>query len=148
MSSETTPKAKRAPRVTENADFVAMMQRQIRALETRAADDPAMLAQVIMLSQRLNEVANVVIAKSASTYKINPFKAPSMMEIARMLGMTKQSASDRRKIGDRILADRMAEAAGLGTFADAKRERAARERAAEHAAATMPEYLTRRHAQV
>lgn len=127
------------PRVTENDDFIAMMQRMIRALERRAIDDPSVLAQVIMLAQRLAEIPNVVIATSAVRYSNNPMAAPSAGEIARLLGMTKQSASDRRKIGDRILTDR-----ALGEVPMSQRERAARTRAARHAEDTLASWLERR----
>jgi hypothetical protein len=137
-----TPKAPKVKRTVENDEFIAMMQRQIRALEIRAIDDPAILAHVLLLAQQLNEITNVVIAKSADTFAVDPFKAPSMMEIARLLGMKKQSASDRRKVGQRIIADRLA-LAGLGNFTAARRERAARAAAAKHAAETMPEYTGR-----
>lgn len=126
----------------ENDEFVAMMQRMIRALERRAINDPAMLAQVLVLAQQLNEITNVVISQSADAYAIDPYKAPSMMEIARLLGMAKQSASDRRKVGQRIIAARLA-LAGLADFSQARRERAAREAAAKHAAEAMPEYTGR-----
>jgi translation initiation factor 6 (eIF-6) len=134
--------ATKEKRTIENDEYVAMMQRMIRSLERRAINDPSMLAQVLLLVQQLNEVTNVVIAESADAYAIDPFKAPSMMEIARMLGIKKQSASDRRKVGQRILAGRLA-AAGLGNFTQARRERAARKAAAQHAAETMPEYTAR-----
>jgi hypothetical protein len=126
----------------ENDKYMAMMQRMVRALERRAIDDPAMLAQVLVLAQQLNEITNVVIATSADAYRADPFKAPSMMEIARMLGMTKQSASDRRKIGDRIIGERLA-MLGVTGMTQARRERNARQAAAKHAAETMPTYTGR-----
>jgi hypothetical protein len=131
-----------AKRVTENDDFIAMIQRMIRALENRAIDDPAILAQVIMLAQRLAEVPNVVIAKSSAAYSIDPRRAPSMGEIADLLGMKKQSASDRKKIGERILFER-----SMGEDTIPQRERAARTRAARHAEDTMADWFARRDEQ-
>jgi hypothetical protein len=135
MSNDDKPK-----RVTENADFIAMIQRMIRALEVRAVDDPSILAEVIMLAQRLAEIPNVVIATSAARYKADgPMAAPSAGEIAGLLGMTKQSASERRKVGDRILFERQ-----MGEETIPQRERAARTRARKHAETTMAEWLDRR----
>lgn len=135
--TEGTPMADK--RITENDQFVAMLQRMIRALENRAIDDPAILAQVLMLAQRLAEIPNVVIATSAVRFANNPLAAPSMAEIGRLLGMTKQSASDRRKIGDRIIMER-----ALDIDPIPQRERAARTRAAKHADETLAEWITRR----
>lgn len=130
---------KTEPRVTENDDYLAFAQRVIRGIERRAIQDPAMLAQVILLTQQLAEVTNVVIATSAAQFALDPMRAPSAGEIARLLGMAKQSVSERRKIGDRIMAERMM---GEGTIP--QRERAARTRAARHAETTMAEWFTRR----
>jgi len=138
------PRTYKAKHTTEDSDFVAMMQRQLRALEARAINDPALLPQVLMLAQRLAEIVNVVIATSADTFRVDPYAAPSMGECARVLGITKQSASDRRKLGEQVIAGRLAEL-GVESFALARREREARERAARHAAETMPVYTERRH---
>ena len=130
-------------RVTENHDYVAMMQRMVRGLERRAVEDPAILAQVILLAQQLAEIPNVVIATSAVRYGHNPYAAPSAGEIARLLGMSKQSASERRKTGDRIIAER---AMGIETMS--QRDRAARTKAANHAAEQMADWLQRRDSRV
>jgi len=129
--------------VLEDDQFVAMVQRHIRTLEERAVANPAILAQVIMLAQRLSEITNVVIAKSATRYSINPMSAPSMKEITRMLSMQPQSGTDRRKLGDRVLFER---AMGEGTIT--QRERAARTRAARHADSTLASWLQRRDSAV
>jgi hypothetical protein len=123
----------------ENDDYIAMMQRMIRALERRAIDDPAILMQVILLAQQLAEITNVVIAVSAARYSNNRFSAPSAGEIGRMLGMSKQSAGERRARGDRTLFERQV---GIETMA--QRERQARTLAAKHAESTLTSWLTRR----
>lgn len=123
----------------ENDDYVAMMQRMIRALERRAIEDPAILMHVILLAQRLSEITDVVIATSAARYSNDPYSAPSAGEIGRMLNMSKQSASERRKRGDRTLFERQV---GIETMA--RRERAARTLAAKHAETTLSSWLTRR----
>lgn len=136
--------ADKAKRVTENAQYVAFVQRAIRGLEARAIEDPSILAEVIMLAQRLAEIPNVVIATSAARYATEgPYAAPSAGEIATMLGMKKQSASERRKIGDRILFDR-----AMGEDTVPQRERIARTLARKHAEETMADWLGRKDAQV
>lgn len=143
MTEQVKPaKPTKVKRVTENADFIAMIQRQIRALEARAISDPSILAEVIMLAQRLAEIPNVVIATSAARYLAEgPMAAPSAGEIANLLGMKKQSASERRKIGDRILFDR-----AMGEDTIPQRERIARTLARKHAEATMADWLGRKDA--
>ena len=132
------------PRPTVETDaFIGSMQRMIRRLEERAIDDPACIAQVVMLAQRLAEVVNVTIAKSADAYALNPHAAPSMIECASILGISKQSASDRRRIGREIIAKRHA-ALGVADMTVAKLERKAREAAAQYAAEKMPEWTERR----
>lgn len=126
------------PRV-EDDKFVEMIQRNIRALEERAVDNPVILAQVIMLAQRLSEITNVVIAQSATRYSINPMSAPSMKELARMLKMEPSSASQRRKLGDRVLFER-----SMGQETMTQRDRAAQTRAANHADESLASWLERR----
>jgi hypothetical protein len=126
-------------RVTENDDYVAMMQRMIRGLEKRAIDDPAILAQVILIAQQLAEIPNVVIATSAARYSNDPYSAPSAGELARLLGMSPQGASQRRARGDRTIFERQ-----MGIETMPQRERAARTRAARHAETTLSSWLTRR----
>lgn len=130
-------------KTVETVEFIAMMQRQIRALERRVVDDPANLAHVLLLAQQLSEVVNVTISESAERYALDPRNAPSMAECASILGIKKQSASDRRKIGDRIREERLA-AAGVESFAAAKRERAARQAATEYAEQAAPEWAQAR----
>lgn len=142
MTTTTSTPAK-PQRVTENDDFVAMMQRMIRALEVRAVNDPALLAQVMVLVQQLSEVTDVVIAKSAAAYQRDARLSPSMSECAAILGFSKQAASVRRAKGEAIIAKRLA-AHGVASLAAAKVERKARQRAAEHAAAAAPVYTRTR----
>jgi hypothetical protein len=129
-------------RVTENADFVAMLFRQIRALEARAIEDPEVLTQVLALAQRLAEIPNVTIAVCAERYQLDPYSAPSMAEIGRLLGITKQSASERRARGRETMDARLA-AAGAVKFSEARRERSAIEAAEQHAVTSLAEYRAR-----
>jgi type IV secretory pathway TrbL component len=141
------PKSDKAPRVTENDDYIAFVQRVVRGLEKRAIEDPAILAHVLMVAQQLSEIANVVVATSAARYKLDPYASPSMGECAAVLGITKQSASDRRKIGDKILAERLV-ASQQENYSRARAEFAARQRAAAYAAQKMPEWARRLHEQI
>lgn len=133
----------RTKRVTENDDFVAMLQRMHRTLERRAIDDPAILAQMILLAETLSQSVNVVIATSASRYSMNPMASPSAGEIAKLLGMSKQGVSDRRKTGDRVIMDR-----ALGGETAPVRERLARGRAQKHADAALAAWMDRRETTV
>jgi sirohydrochlorin ferrochelatase len=119
-------------RVTEDEDYVAMMLRMVRALEARAISNPAILAHVELLRQRLSEVTAVAIAANADRFAVNPFSGASMAECAKVLGVSKQAASQRRAIGNRIMGERI-EAAGAAKFAEARRERDAVTRAEEYA---------------
>jgi hypothetical protein len=137
--AEYTGKHKRPKRVTENADFIAMFQRMIRTLEARAVSDPSILAEILMLAQRLDQVPNVVIARSATQHAMDPMRAPSLNELAAVLGIKRQSAQDRRKVGDRILFER-----AMGEDTVPQRERRARTLARKHAEATMADWLARK----
>lgn len=134
---------KREPkRVTEDDDYLAMLDRQIRALEARACGNAELLPQIVRLQERLAEVVNVAIATNAARYKINKYAAPSEGECARALGITRQSANERSKRGREIIAKRLAAANGI-TFSEAKRERAERERVAAAAAPAFEQYRGR-----
>lgn len=124
---------------TTNDEYVAMLQRMIRGLERRAIDDPAILPQVVMLAQQLSEITDVTIATSATRYASNPFSAPSAGELARLLKMTKQSASERRKRGERTIFERQ-----MGVETMPRRERAARTRARNYADEQLASWIERR----
>lgn len=157
------PKRK-TERVTEDADFLRMMFRMGRALEGRADARPEILAGVIAFAKYVNEIPNVVIANSADKHAVNPYSSPSMKEIARLLKITPQSASDRRSVGNRIRDERIAasDAASLKAFRDGKtaeqvkragelseaeRERETVDAAAEFAVNMLADYLARRPAE-
>lgn len=127
----------------EDDRYIAAMQRQIRGLESRAIDNPVILAQVVMLAAQLSDVANVAIAVSSDSHKIDPASAPSMNECAEAMGIKKSSAYDRVQQGQSIVAARMA-AANLGVLSLARQEKADRQRAAEHAEKALVEWKGRR----
>jgi hypothetical protein len=126
-------------RATEDEDYVTMVERMIRALERRAEENPAILPRVIRAAQRLSDVPDVVIARCAVRYAQDPYSSPSAGEIARLLEMKKQSVSERRKRGDRVIFERQ-----MGQDTLTQREREARTRAAQHADTTLESWLTRR----
>lgn len=126
----------------ENSEFIAMLWRMVRALEARAIEDPELLTQVVALAQRLSEVTNVAIAANADRYAVDPRRGASMAECARVLGISKQSASERRARGVAIMGDRI-DRAGAVRFAEAQRERAAITAAAEHAVVNLAEFRAR-----
>lgn len=123
----------------ENAEFLAGLWRLVRALERRTIDDPTLLPQAVALAQRLSEVTNVAIAANAERYEIDPKLGASMAECARILGISKQAASQRRALGKGLMLGRIA-SAGAIPFAEAKREREAITAAATHAVTVLSEY--------
>ena len=137
------PERRTAPeRVTEDGEYLLLMWRMVRALEARAIERPENLAQVAALAHRLAEVVNVAIAANADRYAINPALGASMAECARILKISKQSASERRARGVAIMSDRI-DAAGAARFAEAQRERAAVAAARDAAVTYLSEYRAR-----
>jgi len=134
---------RREPRQTEGPEFVAMLYRVIRSLEARTINDPELLPQCVALAQRLDELVNVAIAANAERYATDPRLGASAGECGRILGISKQAASKRRERGAAIMARRV-ESAGAARFAEAARERAAIEAAAEHAVTYLAEWRERR----
>lgn len=134
-----------ARHTVENADFLLMMWRLTRALEARTIDDPEMLPQVVALSTRLAEVVNVAIAVNAERYAVDPRRGASMAECGRVLGISKQSASERRHRGDDAI-DARVEAAGAVRFAEARRERSIVESVSHQAVTNLADWRERRSA--
>lgn len=129
--------------VVEDQDYMLMLMRMIRAAEYRATQNPEMLPQLVLGAQRLAEAANVAIAVNAERYAVNPYSAASMGECARVLGISKQSASERRARGQEVI-DRRVDAAGATRFSEAARERDAVQAAAEHARTNLVDFVERR----
>lgn len=137
---EQTPRPKRPKRPVEDADFLAMLQRQLRALEVRALNNPEVLAAVVdVLQPRLAEIPNAVIAQCSARYADDPRSAPSAGEIARLLGISAPAASQRAARGERILFER-----SMGEGSIPQRERAARTKAQRRAADQLAGWLARR----
>lgn len=134
---------RRTERVTEHADYLAMMWRMARALEARAIDDPELLPQVVAYAQRMSEIVNVAIAVNSERYAIDPRRGASMAECGRALGISKQSASERRGRGQEVI-DARVEAAGAVRFAEAARERDAIRAAADYAVTNLADWRARR----
>jgi hypothetical protein len=132
-----------AKHTIDGQDYVAMLWRMVRALEVRAIDDPELLPQAVALAQRLDELVNVALAANAERYAVDPRLGASAAECGRILGASKQAASQRRARGKAIMAARIA-AAGAIPFAEAKRERAAITAAAEHAVTNLADWRARR----
>jgi len=122
-----------------------MMWRMTRALEARTIDDPELLPQVIALAQRLAEVVNV--AGSGQRRPVRHRPAPRRVDgrMRPVLGISKQSASERRHRGAEAI-DARVTAAGAVRFAEAHRERAAIDAAADYAVANLAEWRARRAA--
>lgn len=131
--------------VIDDADFGEMLMRMIRAWERRVIDNPEMLAQNELMVQRFREITSVAIAANAERYAADPRRGASMAECARILGISKPSASERRARGVAIMGERI-DRAGAIRFAEAKRERDALAAAHAHAASELDAYRTRRTA--
>lgn len=129
----------------DNSEFGEMLMRMIRAWEARVVDDPAMLAQNVMIAQRMNEITNVAIAANAERYARDPRAGASMAECARILGISKPAASERRARGVAVMSDRIDKAGAL-RFAEALRERQALTEARDHAVVYLSDYAARRAA--
>lgn len=145
----------RERRVTEDADFLAMLWRLVRTLEERSIERPENLLQVMALVQRFNEVVNVTIAANAERYARDPKLGASLRECGRILGISSAAAHGRKVIGERIMAERL-DAAGVTRInargearqisSEVVREREAIETAAAAAVVAIGDYLARRAA--
>lgn len=129
-------------RITEDDEYLRMMWRMVRALEARAIERPENLPQIVELQERLGEVVNVAIAANAERYAIDPMLGASMAECARILGISKPSASERRARGVVAMGKRI-DRAGAIRFAEAKREREAIAAAHERAVTVLADYRAR-----
>ena len=139
LKSRRPTKAAKERRVIEDPEYIQALWRWVRALELRTIERPENLAQVLALSQRMDEIVNVAIAANAEIFEIDPRRAMSMAECARILGISKQAASQRRARGKAIMLGRVA-AAGVFKFSEAKREKEAIESARVHAVTQLDEY--------
>lgn len=135
---------RRAPKhEIDSEEFLMFAWRIMRAAEARAIDDPEMLPQLVALAQRLDEAVNVAIAANAERFAVDPRLGASAAECGRILGASKQAASQRRARGKAIMAGRIA-AAGAVPFAEARREREAIAAAAEHAVTYLADWRERK----
>ena len=87
-----------------------------------------------------------ILRKAQQEFFTHGFSKVTTDELATALGISKQSVSDRRKLGERIIAERLAAAVGIH-HSEAARERAAITAAAESAAEPLAGYRAR-HAAV
>ena len=127
----------------EDADYAAYVMRVLRAWEARVIDNPEMLTAHLAIQARAAETINVAIAVNADRYAVDPRSAMSMGECARILGISKPSASERRARGVAIMGDRI-DRAGAARFAEARREREQLAAAAAAAVDDLSAYRARR----
>jgi hypothetical protein len=139
------PSRRPAKTKIDDADYAAFMMRAIRAWEARVIDNPEMITANEAMAARFSEITAVAIAANAEWYAIDPRLGASMSECARILGISKPSASERRKRGKTIMETRIA-AAGVARFSEAARERHALEVAAANAADELADFRHRRAA--
>lgn len=122
----------REPSKIDDQEYGLFLMRAIRAWERRVIENPEMLAQNAALAQRLAEIMAVAIAANAERYAVDPRRGASMLECARILGMSKAGASGARARGVAIMNERI-DRSGAVRFAEAQRERDALRLAHEHA---------------
>lgn len=127
----------------DDEEYAAFVQRAIRGLEARAIENPFLLPLVRELEDRMREVQNVVIATNADRYEVDPRRGASLGEVSRLLGMSKQSVSERRAKGRASMLARIA-SAGVARFSEARREREVRERAVDTAVVALADFRARR----
>jgi hypothetical protein len=96
----TPDRRKRSKRVTETEEYVAMLHRMVDALGVRLADDPAGLVHVEGLRDHLRDVANVAIAVNQEKPR-----GYSFGELAKILGIKRESVYERAVKGRKILAE-------------------------------------------
>lgn len=133
----------RAASKIDDEEYGQFLMRAIRAWERRVIENPEMLAQNELMVQRFREVAAVAIAANAERYAIDPRRGASMLECARILGMSKAGASGARARGVAIMTERI-DNAGAAKFAEARREREALRLAHEHAVDELAAWRARR----
>lgn len=143
MSVVRRPGRREPKHVIDGTEYVQMVWRIIRGLEARAIDDPELLPQAVALAQRLDELVNVAIAANADRYAVDPRLGASAAECGRILGASKQAASQRRARGRAVMDARVA-AAGAIPFAEAKREKQVITAAAELAVTSLADWRARK----
>jgi hypothetical protein len=111
----------REPSKIDDEEYGLFLMRAIRAWERRVIENPEMLAQNAAMAQRLAEVMAVAIAANAERYAVDPRRGASMLECARILGMSKAGASGARARGVAIMSERI-DRAGAARFAEAQRQ--------------------------
>ena len=97
----------REPSKIDDEEYGLFLMRAIRAWERRVIENPEMLAQNAAMAQRLAEVMAVANAANAERYAVDPRRGASMLECARILGMSKAGASGARARGVAIMNDRI-----------------------------------------
>lgn len=130
------------PRIDDD-EFAAGLLRMLRAWEARVIENPEMLPVHMQLQARCTEIVNVAIAVNAARYAVDPRRGASMAECARILGITKPAASERRARGVAVMGERV-DRAGAARFAEAQRERAAIAAGRDAAIEQLSDYRARR----
>lgn len=146
LAATTATRSRRnkpAPPPVENDEFLLMLWRMVRALERRMIDDPTLLPQADQLRERLAQAVNVAIYGNAERYSIDPRHGASQAECGRILGASKQAASQRGQRGKAVMLARHA-AAGVIPFADAREERRIIVATATEAVTVLSEYRARK----
>lgn len=106
----------------DDADFAAALMRMLRAWGVRVTEDPENLATHKVIANYTREISDVAIAINAERYNIDPRLGVSMLGCARIMGVSRSTASEARARGVAHMAARI-DRAGAARFSEAKRER-------------------------
>ena len=140
------PGTRKAPKhPIDDEDYGLFLLRAIRAWEARVIDNPELLATNEVMVARFREITNVAIAANAERYALDPRRGASMAECARILKISKPSASERRARGVAIMGERI-DRAGAVRFSEAKREREQLDDARAQAVTYLSDYRERHSA--
>lgn len=126
----------------DDEEYGLFLLRAIRAWEARVIGNPELLATNEAMLARFREITNVAIAVNAERYAIDPRAGASMAECARILKISKPSASERRARGVATMGDRV-DRAGAARFSEAQRERQLVADAHDHAVTHLDAYRAR-----
>ncbi|GAA4981905.1 hypothetical protein HD597_004000 [Nonomuraea thailandensis] len=87
-------------RIVETAEYVAMLHRMVDALAKRLSDDPVGLVHVEPLREQLRDAMNIAIALNQEKPR-----GYSFGELAKILGMRRESVYERGVKGRALLAE-------------------------------------------
>lgn len=122
-------------KVTEDAEYIAMVYRMVEGLERRAINNPDnVLPHLAGLKARMQDIENVTIATTVLRYRRDKRTGRSGNDMARMLRITPQAITAKIRRGEQAMFNRIM---GLRITSHSERARRASQiKAADRAFAT------------